>query len=75
MTLTLNIITGMLNSIIMTLPIAKFLSLSKFIELEIEDKEVRIGDPITNVMIKRSILSISTFRIKQAIGIIIRKGS
>ena len=75
MILTLNIITGILNSIIMTLPIAKFLSLSKFIELEIEDKEVRIGDPITNVMIKRSILSISTFRIKQAIGIIIRKGS
>ena len=75
MILMLNIIIGILNSIIMTLPIAKFLSLSKFIELEIEDKEVRIGDPITNVMIKRSILSISTFRIKQAIGIIIRKGS
>ena len=63
MIFTLNIITGILSSIIMTLPIAKFLSLSKFIELEIEDKEVRIGDPIKNVMNKRNILSVSTFKI------------
>ena len=72
---TLNIITGILSSITMTLPIAKFLSFSKFIELEIEDKAVRIGEPIRNVIIKRSNLSISTFRIKQAIGITIKKGS
>ena len=66
--------TGILNNIIITLAIAKFLSLSKFIEPEIEDKAVKMGELITNVIIKRNIFSISTLRIKHAIGIMIRKG-
>ena len=58
MRLTLNIIIGMLNNSIITLPIAKFLSFIKFIEPEIEDNEGRIGEPIKKVNINKSILSV-----------------
>ena len=73
--LTLNIITGILNSNTITLPIEKFLSLSKFMELDIEDNEVKIGEPIVKVNSNNKILSVFMSRIKQAIGIIIKKGS
>ena len=72
---TLNIITGILNNITMILPITMFLSLSKFIELEIDDKAVKIGDPITKVKSNNAILLCSTSSTKQTIGIITRKGN
>tara|TARA_B100001123_G_C15204861_1_gene984821 strand:- start:6 stop:341 length:336 start_codon:yes stop_codon:yes gene_type:complete len=53
---TLKIITGMLSSIIIMLPITTFLSLSKFIELDIEDSADNIGDPIIKVNSNNSIL-------------------
>ena len=54
--LTPNIITGILNNITTILPITKFLSLSKFIELDIEDSAASIGDPIINVIRNNNIL-------------------
>ena len=52
---TLNIMTGILNNITIILPTTIFLSLSKFIELEMEDNEVKIGDPIVKVKINKKI--------------------
>ena len=54
--LTLNIITGILSSITITLPIVKFLSLSRFIEPDIDDNADKIGDPIAKVSSNNSIL-------------------
>ena len=72
---TLNIMTGILSSITIILPIRKFLSLSKFIEPEIEDIKVKIGEPAAKVMSNNNILLCSTSSNKQAIGIIKRKGT
>tara|TARA_B100001013_G_C24331579_1_gene332837 strand:+ start:360 stop:584 length:225 start_codon:yes stop_codon:yes gene_type:complete len=72
--LTLNIIIGMLNNITITLPIVKFLSLRRFIELEIDDNVINIGAPIAKVDNNNKVLSMFMLSIKQAIGIIKRKG-
>ena len=42
----------------MILPITMFLSLSKFIDPDIEDNDVSIGEPITNVVNNNNILSL-----------------
>ena len=73
--LTLKIITGILKSIIIRLPIVKFLSFNKFIALEIEAIFVKIGELIINVNINKYILLKSIFKIMQEIGIIAKKGS
>ena len=73
--LTLNIISGILNNITNILPIAKFLSFSKFIELDRDDNDVSTGDPIKKVKSNNFVLSGSTCNNKHASGIIIRKGS
>ena len=72
---TLNIIKGMLNNITITPPIAKFLSFNKFIELEIDDNAVNIGEPIEKVNNNNKILSVLILSIKQATGITNRKGT
>ena len=72
--LTLKIINGILKSITIRPPIAKFLSLSKFIELDIELKEVSMGDPIKNVNRSNFILIRSISKSMDAKGIIIKKG-
>ena len=46
---TENIITGILNKSTIILPIEKFVEFNKFIEAEIEPKQDKINDPITNV--------------------------
>ena len=50
--LTLKIITGILKSITIRLPIVKFLSFNKFIELEIEAILVKIGE--TEILMKKN---------------------
>ena len=56
---TLNIITGILKIIIIRLPIEKFLLFNKFIDPEIEEIEVKIGDPIRKVNKIKVILFVS----------------
>ena len=46
---TENIITGILNKSTIILPIEKFVLFNKFIDAEIELKQDKINDPITNV--------------------------
>ena len=53
----------------------KFLSFSKFIELDRDDNDVSTGDPIKKVKSNNFVLSGSTCNNKHASGIIIRKGS
>ena len=75
MTLVLKIIKGILKTIIITLPIAKFLLFNKFIEPEIEARDVNTGEPRKKVIRIRYISSVSIPNIRHAIGIIIIKGS
>jgi len=72
---TLNIIKGMLKIITITLPMAKFLLFKRFIEPEIEASDVNIGDPRRKVIRIKYILPVPIPKIRQAIGIIITKGS
>ena len=67
--------TGMLKNIIIKLPTVKFLSFKRFIELEITDMQVNVGELKKNIIIIIYILSFSIFSKIQAIGIIIKKGS
>ena len=71
----LKIIKGMLKTIITTLPIAKLLSFKRFIEPEIEAKDVNTGDPRKKVIRIKFTSSIPIHNIRQAIGITIIKGS
>ena len=71
----LNIITGMLKNIIIKLPTVKFLSFNKFIELEITDIQVNIGELKKKIIMIVYILLLSIFNKIQAIGIIIKKGN
>ncbi len=48
---TENIITGILNSRTIMLPIEKFILFNKFIDAEIEPKQDKIKDPIIKVKI------------------------
>ena len=75
MMLTLKIITGMLNIIMIILPMAKFLLFNKFIDPEIEAIEVKIGDPIKKLIRIKFILESSIFNKIAAIGIMIKKGN
>ena len=75
MMLTLKIITGMLNIIMIILPMAKFLLFNKFIDPEIEAIEVNIGDPIKKLIRIKFILWSSIFNKITAIGIMIKKGN
>ena len=50
MTLVLKIIKGILKTIIITLPIAKFLLFKRFIEPEIDARAVKIGEPRIKVI-------------------------
>ena len=47
--LTENIMRGMLNKSTIILPIEKFVLFNKFIDAEIEPKQDKINEPITNV--------------------------
>ena len=75
MMLTLKIIIGMLNIIMITLPIAKFLLFNKFIDPEIEAIDVNIGDPIKKTIRIKFILGISIFSKITARGIMIKNGN
>ena len=75
MTLVLKIIKGILKTIIITLPIAKFLLFKRFIEPEIEASDVNTGEPRKKVIRIKYISSFSIPNIRQAIGIIIINGS
>ena len=75
MMLTLKIIIGMLNIIMMTLPMAKFLLFNKFIDPEIEAIEVNIGDPIKKLIRINLILGGSILSKIAARGMIIKKGN
>ena len=74
-TLTLNIIRGILKTITITLPIAKFLLFKRFIEPEIEAMDDKIGELRKKVTRIKYIFSFGTSKRKQAKGIIIKKGS
>ena len=74
-TLVLKIIKGILKTIIITLPIAKFLLFKRFIDPEIEARDVNTGEPRKKVIKIRYISSFVVPNIKQAIGMIIMKGS
>jgi len=71
---TPNIITGILNIIIIKLPTAKFLLFSKFIDPEIAVMHVRVGEPIKKLIKITIMLLNSTFNTKPAIGIIMKNG-
>lgn len=73
-TLVLNTIKGMLKTITITLPIAKFLLFKRFIEPAIEASDVNTGDPRRKVIRTRAIFSFVIPNIKHAIGIITTKG-
>ena len=72
---TLKIIIGMLNIIMITLPIAKFLLFNKFIDPEIEAIEVNIGDPIKKLIRIKFILGSSILSKIAARGMTIKKGN
>ena len=72
---TLNIIIGMLNIIMITLPMAKFLLFNKFIDPEIEAIDVKIGDPIKKLIRIKFVLGSSIFSKITARGIMIKKGN
>ena len=72
---TLKIIIGMLNIIIITLPMAKFLLFNKFIDPEIEAIDVNIGDPIKKLIRINFILERLIFNKIAARGMMIRKGN
>ena len=71
---TEKIIKGMLNKSTITLPIEKFVLFNKFIDAEIEPKQDKINEPITNV--KTRLYTSQAGRVKKspAIGIEIKKG-
>ena len=75
MMLTLKIITGMLNIIMIILPMAKFLLFNKFIDPEIEAIEVNIGDPIKKLIRIKFILGSSILSKIAARGMTIKKGN
>ena len=75
MILTLKIIIGILNIIMIILPMAKFLLFSKFIDPEIEATDVNIGDPIKKLKRIKFILGNSIFNKITARGIIIKNGN
>ena len=72
---TLKIIIGMLNIIMITLPMAKFLLFNKFIDPEIEAIDVNIGDPIKILIRIKFTLGGSIFSKIAARGMIIKKGN
>ena len=72
---TLNIITGILNSMMIKLPIVKFLLFNKFIDPEIDAIDVNIGDPIKKLKKIKFILESSRFIKMAAKGIIMKKGN
>ena len=72
---TLNIIIGMLNIIMITLPMAKFLLFNKFIDPEMEAIDVNIGDPIKKLIRINFILGRFMFNKIAARGMIIKKGN
>ena len=72
---TLKIIIGMLNIIMITLPMAKFLLFNKFIDPEIEAIEVNIGDPIKKLIRIKFILGSSILSKIAARGMTIKKGN
>ena len=72
---TLKIIIGMLNIIMITLPMAKFLWFNKFIDPEIEAIDVNIGDPIKKLIRIKFTLGSSIFSRIAARGMIIKKGN
>tara|TARA_Y100000817_G_scaffold282020_1_gene247021 strand:- start:117 stop:437 length:321 start_codon:yes stop_codon:yes gene_type:complete len=71
----LKIIRGMLRNKTIIPPIEKLFSLRRFIEAEIIEKHVNVGELSKNVIKIKYIFSISIFNIKHAIVIIIIKGS
>lgn len=72
---TLKIIIGMLNIIMITLPMAKFLLFNKFIDPEIEAIDVNIGDPIKKLIRINFTLGSSIFSKIAARGMMIKKGN
>ena len=72
---TLKIIKGMLNIITITLPIAKFLLLSKFIDPDIDEIEVNIGELIKKVINTKYEFVNETLSIIHAIGMITMNGN
>ena len=73
--LTLNTITGILNRITIILPIVKFLLFKRFIELDIDDIQVNIGELIKKISIKAKILSGKISKNMQAMGKTNKNGS
>ena len=71
---TENIITSMLNKIIIKLPIEKFVLFNKFIDAEIEIKDDKINDPIIKVNSNVDISLLGRLNKSPAIGIEIKKG-
>ena len=72
---TQKIIIGILNIIIITLPMAKFLLFNKFIDPEIEAIDVNIGDPIKKLIRIKFILGSSMLSKIAAKGMMIKKGN
>ena len=72
---TQKIIIGILNIIIITLPMAKFLLFNKFIDPEIEAIDVNIGDPIKKLIRIKFILGSSILSKIAARGMTIKKGN
>ena len=71
---TENIIIGMLNKRTIIPPIEKFALFNKFIDAEIELKQDKINEPITNVTIKLYTSYIGRLNKILAKGIEIKKG-
>ena len=74
-TLVLKIIKGMLNTITITLLIAKFLLFKRFMEPEIEASDVNTGEPKKKVIRIKYISSFPIPNIRQAIEMTIIKGN
>ena len=72
---TENIITGMLNRIIIKLPIEKFVLFNRFIEAEIEPKHEKINEPIIKHIINKIISLIGRLNKRPAMGIENKKGT
>ena len=71
----IKIIIGMLKTIIIKLPIAKFFLFNRFIEPEIDEIQVIMGEPIKKLKSTNSKFCIFIFKSSQAMGIIKKNGN
>ena len=71
---TEKIITGIQNKRTIKLPIEKLVLFNKFIDAEIDPRQDKISEPITNVNIKLKTSLIGRLKNKQAIGMESKNG-